>query len=161
MEIVDMRPLANIEDFILVYPQGSLLGNTSHWNSCPPIENNKSLVDDFGFIEKMITQIISKYNVDRERIYAIGYSNGGMMAYGLAHYKSELIAGIASVSGVMLDCFGTTNHPMPIIHLHGTLDFVLPQSTRRMSANDNGRSISRASIYGFPFSCIEALGVVP
>ena len=123
---VDMRPLADTEGFILIYPQGSLLGNTSHWNSCPPIENNKSLVDDFGFIEKMITQIISKYNVDRERIYAIGYSNGGMMAYGLAHYKSELIAGIASVSGVMLDCFGTTNHPMPIIHLHGTLDFVLP-----------------------------------
>ena len=126
MEIVDMRPLANIEDFILVYPQGSLLNNVSHWNSCPPIENNKSSVDDFGFIEKMISQIKSEYNVDQERIYAIGYSNGGMMAYGLAHYKSELIAGIGSVSGVMLDCFGTTTHPMPVIHLHGTLDFVLP-----------------------------------
>ena len=126
MEKVDMRPLANTESFILVYPQGSLLGNAPHWNSCPPIENNKSLVDDFGFIEKMINQIASEYNVDQERIYAIGYSNGGMMAYGLAHHKSELIAGIGSVSGVMLGCFGTTSHPIPVIHLHGTLDFVLP-----------------------------------
>jgi polyhydroxybutyrate depolymerase len=61
-----------------------------------------------------------------ERIYTAGYSNGGMMAYGLANYKSDLIAAVASVSGVMLDCTGPTSHPMPVIHLHGTSDGVLP-----------------------------------
>jgi polyhydroxybutyrate depolymerase len=61
-----------------------------------------------------------------ERIYAAGYSNGGMMSYGLANYKSDLIAAVASVSGVMLDCTGPTNHPMPVVHLHGTSDGVLP-----------------------------------
>ena len=61
-----------------------------------------------------------------ERIYAAGYSNGGMMAYGLANYKSDLIAAVASVSGAMLDCIGNTSHPMPVLHLHGTDDYVLP-----------------------------------
>ena len=37
------------------------------------------------------------------------------------------------------------------------LDFTLPKSTWRMAANDIGWSISSASIYGFTFSCIEAL----
>ncbi|MDG0973170.1 MAG: hypothetical protein P8O07_03345, partial [Crocinitomicaceae bacterium] len=60
------------------------------------------------------------------RIYAVGYSNGGMMAYGLANYRSDLIAAVASVSGVMLDCTRPTSHPMPIVHLHGTSDGVLP-----------------------------------
>ncbi len=126
MSYADMRSLAETDTFILAYPQGSCLDGSSHWNACPNGGDNKSDVDDFGFVESMINEISSKYNIDMERIYAAGYSNGGMMAYGLANYKSDLIASVASVSGVMLDCTGTTNHPMPVVHLHGTSDGVLP-----------------------------------
>ena len=122
----DMRTVAEANNFILVYPQGSLLNGFSHWNACPPGGDNKSDIDDVGFIESLIYGLSSDYNIDMERIYVAGYSNGGMMAYGLAHYKSNLIAAVASVSGSMLDCTGPTNHPMPIIHLHGTADEVLP-----------------------------------
>ena len=126
MQEADMRSLAEADTFILVYPQGSCLDGLSHWNACPIGGNNKSDADDFGFVESLINNISSQYNIDMERIYAAGYSNGGMMAYGLANYKSELIAAVASVSGVMLDCTGTTSHPMPVAHLHGTSDGVLP-----------------------------------
>ena len=126
MQEADMRLLAEADTFILIYPQGSCLDGLSHWNACPLGGDNKSNADDFGFIESMITEISSQYNVDTERIYAAGYSNGGMMAYGLANYKSDLIAAVASVSGVMLDCTGPTSHPMPVVHLHGTSDGVLP-----------------------------------
>ncbi len=122
----DMRPLAESDTFILVYPQGSCLDGLPHWNACPNGGDNKSDADDFGFVESMINEISSQYNVDMERIYAAGYSNGGMMAYGLAHYKSDLIAAVASVSGGMLDCTEPANHPMPVVHLHGTSDYVLP-----------------------------------
>jgi polyhydroxybutyrate depolymerase len=121
-----MRSLSEADTFILIYPQGICLDGLSHWNACPSGGDNKSDADDFGFVESMITEISSQYNVDMERIYAAGYSNGGMMAYGLANYKSDLIAAVASVSGVMLDCTGSTNHPMPVVHLHGTSDGVLP-----------------------------------
>ena len=126
MSFADMRSLAESDTFILVYPQGSCLDGSSHWNACLSRGDNKSNADDFGFIESMISEISSQYSVDMGRIYAVGYSNGGMMAYGLANYKSELIAAVASVSGAMLDCIGPTNHPIPVVHLHGTSDGVLP-----------------------------------
>ena len=122
----DMRSLAEAETFILIYPQGSSLDGLPHWNACPLGGDNKSDADDFGFIEAIINEISSQYNLDMERIYAAGYSNGGMMAYGLANYKSDLVAEVASVSGVMLECIGSTSHPMPVLHLHGTSDGVLP-----------------------------------
>ena len=126
MQEADMRSLAEADTFILIYPQGSSLDGISHWNACPLGGDNKSDADDFGFVEAIINEIASQYNVDTERIYAAGYSNGGMMAYGLANYKSDLVAAVASVSGVMLECRGSTNHPMPVVHLHGTSDGVLP-----------------------------------
>ena len=126
MNYADMRPLAESDTFLLVYPQGSCLNGSSHWNACPIGGDNKSNADDFGFVEAMINEISSQYNIDMERVYAAGYSNGGMMAYGLANYKSDLIAAIASVSGAMLDCTGPTSHPMPVVDLHGTSDGVLP-----------------------------------
>ena len=122
----DMRSLAESDTFILVYPQGSYLNGYPHWNACPKGGDNKSEADDFGFVESMINEISSQFNVDMKRIYAAGYSNGSMMAYGLANYKSELITAVASVSGGMLDCTGDTSHPMPILHLHGTSDDILP-----------------------------------
>jgi len=126
MDEADMRSLAEQENFIIVYPQGSCMNNFSHWNPCPFSADNKSAADDLGFVEDMIVEISSNYNIDMERIYAAGYSNGGMMAYGLANHKSNLIAAVASVSGSMLDCIGEVNHPMPVINLHGTLDDVIP-----------------------------------
>ena len=125
MQEEDMRSLAEADTFILVYPQGSCLDGSSHWNPCPTGGDNKSTADDVGFVEAMISEISSQYNLDMERIYAAGYSNGGMMAYGLANYKSDLIAAVASVSGTMLNCTGPTSHPMPVVHLHGTSDGVV------------------------------------
>ncbi len=121
----DMRAEAELNSFILVYPQGSCLDGVPHWNPCPIGGDNKSSADDLGFFEAMINEISTEYNLDMERIYAAGYSNGGMMAYGLANYKSNLIAAVASVSGSMLDCLETPNHPMPVLHLHGTNDSVI------------------------------------
>lgn len=121
----DMRAEAELNSFILVYPQGSCLDGVPHWNPCPIGGDNKSSADDLGFFEAMVNEISTEYTLDMERIYAAGYSNGGMMAYGLANYKSDLIAAVASVSGSMLDCLETPSHPMPVLHLHGTNDGVI------------------------------------
>ena len=109
-----------------MYPQGSNLDGSPHWNTCPNGGDNKSDADDFGFIAALVNELSTNYSVDEDRIYAAGYSNGGMMAYGLANYKSEIFAAVASVSGTMLDCTTTPSHPMPVVHLHGTADDTLP-----------------------------------
>lgn len=125
MNYADMRSLAESENFILVYPQGSLIEGYSHWNAALDSPDNKSDADDLGFIEALIAKLSSDYMIDLERIYACGYSNGGMFSYALACYKSDLIAAVGSVSGAMLDIDCTTSHPMPVIIIHGTSDSVL------------------------------------
>ena len=126
----DMRDLAESKNFIVVYPQGLDLGGTgSHWNCSNPSADNKSDVDDIGFIEKLIDQLILDYPViDSKRIYAAGYSNGGFMSYYLA-CNSKKFAAIGSVAGTMLDdsyqsC--DAQFPTAMINIHGTDDFDVP-----------------------------------
>lgn len=135
MEDADMRSLAESENFILVYPQGTRMTSldpfSTHWNAGLNTPENKSTANDFGFVETLINEISLDYNIDRERTYASGYSNGAMFAYALAAYKSNLIAAVGSVSGTMLTETinnASPSHPTPIIHIHGTADEVLPQT---------------------------------
>ena len=126
----DMRDLAESKNFIVVYPQGlDLAGTGSHWNCSNPSADNKSDVDDIGFIENLIDQLIVDYPViDNKRIYAAGYSNGGFMSYYLG-CNSKKFAAIGSVAGTMLDdsyqsC--NANFPTAMINIHGTDDFDVP-----------------------------------
>ena len=126
----DMRDLAESKNFIVVYPQGLDLASTgSHWNCSNPSADNKSDVDDIGFIENLIDQLIVDYPViDSRRIYAAGYSNGGFMSYYLA-CNLKKFAAIGSVAGTMLDdsyqsC--NANFPTAMINIHGTNDFDVP-----------------------------------
>ena len=129
LQWTDMRELAERDGTIVAYPTGTENEGSTHWNCSLPSEDNKSTADDFGFVEVLIDTISASYDVDEGRVYAVGYSNGGMMAFGLACFRSDLVAAVGSVSGAMLDdavagC--ETTHPTSIITLHGTADSVLP-----------------------------------
>tara|TARA_Y100000589_G_scaffold297230_1_gene304882 strand:- start:3462 stop:4334 length:873 start_codon:yes stop_codon:yes gene_type:complete len=121
-----MERIADLENFILVYPQGTDMDEFSHWNPSLPGSDNKSSADDFGFIEMLIEKLSADYSIDAKRIYACGFSNGGMMSFGLVNHKSDLIAAVACVSGSMLETDNTPNHPKPVLMIHGTSDGVIP-----------------------------------
>lgn len=128
VETADMRSLAENENFIIVYPQGTLLGGFPHWNSSAPSIDNKSSVDDIGFVEKMIENISSTYSINEKRVYAAGYSNGGFLSYYLA-CNSKKFAAIGSVAGTMIDdSYQNCNAQVPtaMINIHGTNDEVVP-----------------------------------
>ena len=123
----DMRSLADSENFILVYPQGANLNGSPHWNAALLGGDNKSDIDDLGFIESLILKLSSQNLIDLDRLYMVGYSNGGMMSYAMACHKSNLVAAIASVSGTMLyisNC--EPSRSMPLLNIHGTEDPTLP-----------------------------------
>ncbi|MBO86343.1 MAG: hypothetical protein CL927_13375, partial [Deltaproteobacteria bacterium] len=113
---------------IVVYPQGTRMEGSPHWNAALPGGDNKSDADDLGFVRELLSRIDGDYPLDRERVYASGYSNGGMMAAALACYESDLVASVGIVSGIQIDtgsiCAPT--HPTGVITLHGTEDGVLP-----------------------------------
>ena len=122
----DMRPLAELENFILVYPQGTLLNGNPHWNPSLPSSDNKSSADDLGFIEKLIEKLARDYAIDLTRVYSCGYSSGSFFSYGLACHHSDKIAAIGSVAGTMLGTNCNPSRPVSMINLHGTSDVVVP-----------------------------------
>ncbi len=122
LEWADLRPQAEAAGALLIYPQGSLLDGQPHWNPVPAGGDNKSSVDDLGFVEALLDTVQAAYPFDAGRVSAVGYSNGGMMAMGLACLRSDLIASAGSVSGAVLDTDCDLRHPVSFLSLHGTDD---------------------------------------
>ena len=124
----DMRSQANENTFILVYPQGlTRTKGSAEWD--PDTDSNDISTSDLEFLKQLISTIASEYTIDATRVYVVGYSNGGMMAYGMACNNSNLVAAIGVVSSTMLQ--STINscnptHATGVINFHGTSDAVLP-----------------------------------
>lgn len=122
-----MNPLADTEGFLVAYPQG--LGSPTDWNAgacCSAASEGDR--DDVGFLNAVIDDIAAKTCVDLSRVYVMGFSNGGMMAYRLACEDASRFAAAASVSGsavVPLDTCAPS-HPMPLMHVHGNADPLVP-----------------------------------
>ncbi len=159
LKYADMRPLADMENFILVYPQGTLLNGDPHWNSGLESENNKSDADDFGFVEALIDEICSNYNIDSARVYSCGYSNGAFFTYALACYHSDKIAAIGSVAGTMMEetynnC--SPSHPTAMINIHGTSDYFVPYG----GGSAGLLSIDEAFAYWIGFNNTSATPIV-
>lgn len=128
LQWADMRSLADRDGALLVYPQGSILDGSPHWNAALPGGDNKSTADDLGYVDALLDDIAQSHAFDPDRIYVSGYSNGAMMAFAIACYRADGVAAVASVSGTMLDTSSgcTPANPTSVIVLHGTNDGVLP-----------------------------------
>jgi polyhydroxybutyrate depolymerase len=123
----DFRPIADTANFILIHPDGTLDGTgTTFWNA---FGSPSETVDDIGFISALIDTIASDYNIDLNRVYSTGMSNGGFMSYKLACDLSNRITAIASVTGAMINpAIISCNpvHPTPVMQIHGTADPTVP-----------------------------------
>ncbi len=107
--------------FIAVYPEGS--GSPRSWNAglcCNATAN------DVEFVKKLLKDIAAVANVDVKRIYAVGMSNGAMLANRLACEMPAEIAAIGTVAGTKMLQHCSPNREIPVIHFHGTRDNVIP-----------------------------------
>ena len=122
-----MDQFALPQNIAVVYPQGMLnTDGISSWNVGVFWDANS--YDDVGFIRAMIDDINVNFEVDLDRVYACGMSNGGYMSYELACELSDKITAFGSVTGNFMlnnnqNC--NNNREIPIIHLHGTTDDVV------------------------------------
>ena len=129
-----MVEIADNNGVVLVYPQGSILPlGASHWNAAPSSSSstsfvNKSSTDDIGFFKVLLDEINQNNIIDLNRVYVIGYSNGGMFSHFLACNTENIIAAVGDVAGTMLnETFNSCNpsSPIPILKIHGTSDRVV------------------------------------
>lgn len=102
----------------------SLLVPWGQDNVCNDQYNRDSL-----FLRNVIETVVEQFNVDPERIYVAGQSNGGWMAYRMACDHSDLIAGIMPVCGAPYS--GDLKErcpqakPVHVLHVHGELDYLV------------------------------------
>jgi polyhydroxybutyrate depolymerase len=116
---------AEQEGFIMVYPDGT--GTIRTWNAggcCGSAMNNN--IDDVGFIDALLDELIANHAIDTTRIYATGMSNGGFMSYRLACELSERIAAIAPVSASMTIAECQPTRSVPVISFHSYQDSSVP-----------------------------------
>ncbi len=120
----EFDPLADTENFIVVYPNGV----NGAWNDgrAPGANNND---DDVIFLADMVTFMKEQLNVDAARVYATGYSMGGMMSYRVGCELSDVFAAVGSVASTMpLYLVQTCGNapPVPVIVFQGTDDPIVP-----------------------------------
>lgn len=116
--------LGQAEGFITVFPSGL----NGAWNDGRP-DPVLALVNDIAYIEHLIDLLTNSLNIDTTRIYAAGYSMGGMMSYRLGCNLPTRIAAVASVASTMplyfrAECDAAP--PVPVVIVQGTDDNVVP-----------------------------------
>lgn len=117
-----MDQVADREKFIVVYPEAL----NRAWDLSGP--------NDYAFILAIIDSIDAKYNIDKNRIYACGFSMGGFMSFQLACRYSEIFAAIAPTSGTVN---GVCNpeRPVPMRLIFGTNEGIATSQQFMQSVN--------------------------
>lgn len=103
---------------IVVYPRG--IDNA--WEGAPYATSTRG--QDVAFVRQIVDELDKKFNIDRNRIYAAGMSNGGGFVMNLACQAPDLIAGVVSVSGAFYNPVneGCAPESVPTFVIHGQQD---------------------------------------
>lgn len=113
--------------FIAVYPNGTGLGPFLTWNAGGRQGKlAEASADDVKYVGLLLDDLAIVTNVDSQRVYATGMSNGGMMCYRLAAEMSDRIAAIAPVAGTVTVDESKPKRPVPVMHFHGRADDIVP-----------------------------------
>ena len=123
----NLNNLADSENIIVAYPQGiTRAKGAPEWDPADPSSTQSITENDVLFTRELVAEVSSELNVDSDRVYATGYSNGGMMVYGLACNAADLIAAGGIMSGIMLGTACEGDEFISLIHFHGIGDDALP-----------------------------------
>lgn len=86
---------------------------------------------------EFITQILLKHDLDEERVFLAGFSQGAIMSYAVMLTEPEKLAGVVAMSGRLIAdslphrADAARLQDFPILVTHGTLDPVLPIANGR------------------------------
>jgi poly(3-hydroxybutyrate) depolymerase len=104
------------------------------WNSGLGYNNN----DDVGFLVSVVDYFQKNYNTSKEKVFAIGFSNGAFMTHRLALEASDVFAGVVSVAGKMPKYVWenkTEKCNINVFQITGEKDNVIPKKIDNSAAN--------------------------
>jgi poly(3-hydroxybutyrate) depolymerase len=80
--------------------------------------------DDVGYLRTVVADVAQRVLINPTRVYVVGFSNGGMMAWRAACEAPDLFVGAGVIAGALLVPCGPT--PVHVYHVHGTADTTVP-----------------------------------
>ncbi len=129
--------LADREGFLVLYPSGiGMMGLLQHWNAghcCGKAAEDQ--IDDVGYLNASIDAASSRLAIDPDRIYMVGFSNGGMLTYRFCAESGNRLAGAAVLAGAIGSRVGDapptwtmpeSSPPIPMLIMHGLQDMHVP-----------------------------------
>ena len=138
MNSTTYKALTDKEGVISLYPDGTpkggggMMGNMNGWNVGPCCSND----DDVKFSRAMIAAVEEIACIDKQRVYATGFSMGGGMSNHVACFMSDVYAAVAPAA---MDLNKTNSakcnpeRPISVINFRGTAD-----GTCRYQGGDSG-----------------------
>jgi len=122
--------LADKHGFAVVYPNAY----EGYWDVCSIVGDhsaNKLNIDDLGFLTGMVDKLIAEIGVDPGRVFAIGSSRGGSMAFRLALEAPSRFRAVAAVSANVptpenFKCKPAEQGTSSVMIMNGTNDPLVP-----------------------------------
>lgn len=113
------------ENVIFVYPNGY----KHYWNECrkaSTAETNVININEEAFFQGMIDYFKTQYHVNEKKVFAVGTSGGGHMAYKLAITMPKKFAAVTAIIASLpdtdnFDCL-ESKIAVPIMIVNGTAD---------------------------------------
>lgn len=114
---------AGTDGGVVVYPLAGHSGEDNQiWNDG---RDTTGGADDLAFVADLLERLDERLNLDRDRIYATGASNGGMMSFHIACNLSEEFAAVAPVIAALPRVQSTTcspTEPVSLLAIQGSED---------------------------------------
>lgn len=143
----------NSGEFIGIYPQGYL----ESWNLGPEPSN----ANDVEFINLIVDELQNYDNLNFDKMYAIGTSNGSGMVNKLAietnHFKA--IAPIASQLIESLPLLNSTN-PVSVLQVNGAADTTIPIDGGPMLGHVFLDAYESAELWATKFNCSQNPNII-
>ena len=142
--------LADRKGFLVMYPNGiGIMGLLQHWNAghcCGKAAEDD--IDDVGYLNACIDSASSRLAIDPQRIFMVGFSNGGMLTYRFCAESGTRLAGAAVLAGAVGSRLGddppmwtmpATAPAIPMLIMHGLQDRHVPFSGGSLKPADPPR----------------------
>ena len=123
---LDLTPATDAAGMLTVAPDGTKNANGKQfWNATDACCNGPGTqVDDSAYLDAVIKEVEANYNVDLKRVFIVGHSNGGFMAYRMACDHADTIAALVSLEAATYadprKC--SPSVPVATLEIHGTAD---------------------------------------
>lgn len=165
-----LNPFADRHDFVVAYPEGlavdprrpsAFLKNPQVWNAGagPGLIVNRG-PDDVAFLDAVLDDLMGRANIDPQRVYLTGFSNGAAMTFRFAAERGQRLTAIAPLAGYCPHVQSAVR-AVPTLYMVGADDPLVPVAGGQVVSPWDGRIDQRPPLADSLARWATAIGLPP